>query len=90
MGRILLGAVGVLVLQALFVVGYLALYTPDPLVENGVRKVLICGDKRDRSARMWEIADSGTWGVDYRAWDTPREGDCRLWRHYAPGGPVED
>ena len=89
MGRILLGAVGVLVLQALFVVGYLALYTPDPLVENGVRKVLICGDKRDRSARMWEIANSGTWGTDRRSWDAPKDADCRLWLHYAPGAPED-
>ena len=89
MGRFLLGAVGVLALQALFGLGYLTLAPSDPLVEKGIRKVLICGDKRERSARMWEIANSGTWGTDSRAWDTPKDADCRVWLHYAPGGPED-
>jgi hypothetical protein len=92
MGRVLLGAVGVLALQAIFILGYLTLAPSDPLVEKGIQKVVVCGEPRERGARMYEIteevpgADSGTWGTDSRAWDTPRGGYCKVWRHYAPGG----
>ena len=80
MGRVLLGAVGVLALQALFGLGYLALSAPDPLVEKGIWKVLICGSRHERGARMQGIATSGTWGTDHKG------GGCVVWLHYAPGG----
>ncbi len=88
----LLGAVGVLALEALLVLGYLALaaYPEEgPLVRSGIQQIVICRKGSSGSGDIWykitqEIpgAESGTWGVE-------KDGDCRVLRHYADTGPAD-
>ena len=92
----LLGAVGVLVLQALLVFGYLAASKQDPIVLNpergqldeiGITMVMFCGDGSGR-----EVLDKVPPDGGLAPWTRGRtiRGDCDVWYHhsvlYHPGG----
>jgi hypothetical protein len=87
--------VGVLVVASLMLAalgwGYLALAAPgeDRLVTKGIQQIVICrkgssgsGDILYKITQEIPGAESGTWGVE-------KDGDCRVMRHYAPGGPAD-
>ena len=87
MKTLLVGAAGVLALQALFVLGYLALAASpeeDRLVTKGIQQIVVCRKGSSGSGDilyniMQEIPGAeGTWGVE-------KDGDCRVMRHYVPG-----
>jgi hypothetical protein len=88
MKMLLVGAVGVLALQALFVSFYLALTAPDPLVTRGVQKVVLCGGSTESGNWLYKIMEdtptsgSGTWG-------TEEYGYCQVWLHYADTGEAD-
>jgi len=88
MKMLLVGAVGVLALQALFVSFYLALAASDPLVTKGVQKVVLCGGSTESGTWRYKImqevpgGESGTWG-------TEEYGYCQTWLHYVNTGPAD-
>ena len=70
--------------------GYMALASSgeDQLVRSGLQQIVVC---RKGSTGSGAILDKitqdipgaeGTWGVE-------KDGDCRVMRHYAPGGPAD-
>jgi hypothetical protein len=72
--------------------GYLALAAPgeeDRLVTEGVQQITICGGPRERQDIWYKLteevpgAKGGQWSTD------SRDGDCRVLRRYAPGGPAD-
>ncbi len=86
------------VLMATLGWGYLALAASgeeDRLVTKGVQQITICGGSRERGDILYKItqevpgADSGTWGTEYGTWGVEKDGDCKVWRHYADTGPAD-
>jgi hypothetical protein len=94
MMRILVGAVGVIVVQAILVWGYLAVNQQDPIIlnpdrrldENGAAMIMFCGDGSDK-----EMLDQVPPDKELGPWTRGRtiRGDCDIWYHhsvlYRPG-----
>jgi hypothetical protein len=51
----------------------------DPLVENGVAMIIVCG-KGKGLMKATDIAPNSQMG----AWSQERHSDCNTWYHYAP------
>jgi hypothetical protein len=88
--------VGLLVVASLMLAalgwGYLALAASgeDRLVTKGVQQITICGGPRESEEIWYKLTEevpgaSGTWGTDSGTWGFQKDGDCKVWRHYAPG-----
>jgi hypothetical protein len=92
MKMLLLGAVGMIALQALLVWGYLALSEQDPIVlnpdrggmvEKGVVMAAICSEGGSGKEMLLELPSSGRWDSWTRG-QTVR-GNCTVWYHHHPG-----
>jgi hypothetical protein len=92
MKLLLVGAVGVLALQALLVVGYLAVSRYDPIVLNpdrgrlddsGVTMVMFCGEGRTPRGRGSEVLEKVPPNGDVGSWSRGRtvRGNCDIWYH---------
>ena len=89
--------VGVLVAASLMLAtlgwGYRALAAPgeeDRLVTEGVQQITICGGSRESEEIWYKLTEevpgaSGTWGTNRGTWGFQKDGDCKVWYHYAPG-----
>src|SRR5829696_4194202 len=93
MKMLLVGAVGVLALQALLVVGYLAVSRYDPIVLNpdrgrlddsGVTMVMFCGEGRTPRGRGSEVLEKVPPNGDVGSWSRGRtvRGNCDIWYHH--------
>jgi len=89
---VLLGAIGVLVLQALLVWVYLAMNKQDPivlnpdrggLVETGVVMAAVCGEGGSGKEMLDSLPANGRWDSWTRG-QTIR-GDCDIWYHHRSG-----
>jgi len=87
MGGVVLGAVGVVALQALLIIGYLAVGRQDPIVLNpdrhaledeGVSMVMFCG--KGGGGVLTKVSPNGGSGPWTRG-GTVR-GDCQVWWHH--------
>jgi len=97
MKTLLMGAVGVLVLQALLFLGYLAVYGQDPIIRqdpitlnppggldlNGVRMVMFCGENSIISGSGRGMLDKVPPDGHLGPWTRGRtmQGDCTIWYH---------
>ena len=62
----------------------------DRLVTKGVQQVTICGGPRESDEIWYKLTEevpgaSGTWGTDRGK----KDGDCKVWLHYADTGPAD-
>jgi hypothetical protein len=92
MKMLLLGAVGVLALQVLLVVGYLVASRYDPIVLNpergrlddsGVSMVMFCGESRTPQGRGSAVLEKIPPNGDVGSWSRGRtvRGHCDIWYH---------
>jgi hypothetical protein len=93
---VLVGAVGVIVVQVLLVWGYLAVNTQDPFIlnpdrkldENGVAMVMLCDSSADNGR---EVLTKVPPDKELGPWTRGRtiRGECDIWYHhsvlYRPG-----
>jgi len=88
---LLLGAVGVVALQALLVVVFLAVNRAEPLVLNperpldlsGVAMVMFCGEGRTPQDRGSGVLEKVPPNGDVGSWSRGRtvRGECDIWYH---------
>jgi len=95
MRMLLVGALGMLALQVLLVVGYLAVSAQDPIIlnpnsgslqENGVTMVMLCGETNTISGRPIEdVLDKVPPDGDVGAWTQGRtlRGNCDVFYHHS-------
>jgi hypothetical protein len=92
MKAVLLGAAGMLVLQALLVVGYLSVSKQDPIILNpdrgglvasGVMMATFCGEGGSGKEMLPGLPSNGRWDSWTRG-QTVR-GDCGVWYHHRDG-----
>jgi hypothetical protein len=91
MKMVLLGAVGVLALQALLVVGFpavnranrIVLNPESPLDLSGIAMVMFCGEGRTPQGRGSGVLEKMPPNGDVGAWSRGRtvRGDCDIWYH---------
>jgi len=92
MKALLQGAVGVIVLEVLLVMGYLALSFNDPFIldppggisPNGIAIVMLCGKGMTPEGRGSEVLNNMPPDGDHGPWyrgQTVR-GDCNIFYHY--------
>jgi hypothetical protein len=87
--RLLVGAVGVIVVQVILVWGYLLVNGSDPIIlnpdrridQNGPSVLIVCGPGDDR--RLTKSVEGGEYGI----WTRGRtvRGDCDVWYHHKVG-----
>ncbi len=93
MKTMLVGAVGLLALQALLVGAYLAVDSQDPFIlnpesgsleEDGLTMVMLCGEGRTPEGRHSEVLEKMPAGGDIGGWSRGRtvRGDCDIWYHH--------
>src|SRR5215208_210247 len=95
MRMLLVGAVGVIALQVLLVLGYLALNVNNPFIldpddgvnPHGIAMVMLCGKGMTPEGRGSEVLNNmppdGDLGPWYRGRTVPTpEGDCNIFYHY--------
>jgi hypothetical protein len=88
---VLLGAVGVVALQALLVVGFLAVNRAAPIVLNperpldlsGVAMLMFCGEGRTPQGRGSGVLEKVPPNGDVGSWSRGRtvRGNCDIWHH---------
>ena len=92
MKMVLVGVVGVLVVQVLLVGGYLAVSRHDPIIlnperkldENGIAMVMLCGDTPTISGSGSGVLDKVPPDGAYGPWSRGRanvRGACDIWYH---------
>ena len=92
MKAVLLGAVGMLVLQVLLVVGYLSVNKQDPIILNpdrgglvasGVMMATFCGEGSSGKEMLPGLPSNGRWD----SWTRGQivRGDCDVWYHHRDG-----
>jgi hypothetical protein len=93
MKMLLVGAVGMLALQVLLVLGYLALDSQDPILFNpesgsleevGLTMVMICGEGHTPEGRGSGVLAEMPPDGDIGAWERGRtiRGNCDIWYHH--------
>jgi hypothetical protein len=92
MKTLLVGAVGVLALQALLIGGLLSMDSLDPILlnsdkelsEDGVSMVMLCGEGQTPEGRGSGVLEKMAPDGDVGAWTRGRtlRGDCDIWYHH--------
>jgi len=92
MKMLLAGALGMLALQVLLVLGYLALNVRDPFIldptggvdPNGIAMVMLCGEGMTPEGRGSEVLNNMPPDGDVGPWYRGRtvEGNCNIFYHY--------
>ena len=92
MKALLLGAVGVIVLEVLLVLGFLVLRVDDPFIfappsgsnPNGIAMVMLCGKGMTPGGRGSEVLNNMPPDGDHGPWVRGRtvQGDCNIFYHY--------
>ena len=92
MKMLLLGAVGMLALQALLVGGYYALGSQGPILlrpvselqEDGITMAMLCGEGHTPQGRGSRVLEEMPPDGDMGAWSRGRtvRGDCDIWYHH--------